>query len=436
MLCTLKSKRLSVTLIRKLKYAAWAASYLFMWFLAHGLFRRVFERDILTWDPDVIHGHDNLSLPLLVSAAKRLHAVAIFDSHELETHRNHPLIGAMRNRIAAIETRAFPQLDATLTVSEKISQRLAAEYNITPPTILYNAPPLDADPLPPRWQGPVRDSIRHEAGISSDALVLVYTGNISDGRGIQQSISYLAQYLAQDADRPDLHLSLVGAVTNGFRRQLQDQARQLGIQNRIHFHSSVPPTAVVDFIADADIALLPILPLTLSYQYAMPNKLFEALHAGLPILGAELEEMGPFILQNHLGAVYDPYSAKAFSKALDDILSHKSQTPKHRARAQLLSKRYCWEAQEDKLLALYRTLAPHEKHPRVAMVVPNPCDPDFRVVKQAQSLSKAGYQVRVYCTQPATQKLPDLEIINGVEYRRIEWSPRAFLTPRWFRSLG
>ena len=59
---------------------------------------------------------------------------------------------------------------------------------------------------------------------------------------------------------------------------------------------------------------------------------------------------------------------------------------------------------------------------RVAMIVPNECNPDFRVVKQAEALVKSGRVVRLFCIKQPNSDLPDFEIINGVEYVRKEWS--------------
>lgn len=60
---------------------------------------------------------------------------------------------------------------------------------------------------------------------------------------------------------------------------------------------------------------------------------------------------------------------------------------------------------------------------RVAMLVSNPCDPDYRVVKQAETLARAGYEVRVFCTWKAGLGIPIQEVVNGVTYVRREWSP-------------
>lgn len=64
---------------------------------------------------------------------------------------------------------------------------------------------------------------------------------------------------------------------------------------------------------------------------------------------------------------------------------------------------------------------------KVAMIVPNPCNPDFRVVKQAEALARSGREVRIYCTRPRNSDLPERETINGVVYIRKEWVPRFAL---------
>lgn len=69
---------------------------------------------------------------------------------------------------------------------------------------------------------------------------------------------------------------------------------------------------------------------------------------------------------------------------------------------------------------------------RVAMIVPNPCSPDFRVMKQAETLAKAGYEVRVYCTWKRGLGVPKIETINGVEYYRKEWNVMHILRQIFF----
>lgn len=75
---------------------------------------------------------------------------------------------------------------------------------------------------------------------------------------------------------------------------------------------------------------------------------------------------------------------------------------------------------------------PDQSQPkRIAMLVSNPCSPDFRVNKQAESLAQAGYEVRVFCTWKPGLGIPIYERINGVTYVRREWNPMKLLRMRY-----
>jgi glycogen(starch) synthase len=391
----------------------------------HQLFRSVFEEDITAWKPDVVHTHDGMSLPLGVAAAKRNGARMVFDSHELEAHRNPPLTPRQRASVERIEQRYLPQADAVTTVGQKIADHLKKQYGISRPRVIYNSPPQTARPLPQKWQQPKRGSLRDEADFPDDAIVLVYTGNITMNRGVEQTLDGMAHYLKRPDAMQNIRLSLVGQTRPEIFQAVNERAQKLGLQNHIHFHNPVSPTAVVDFISEGDIAVIPVIPVALSYDYAMPNKLFESMLAGLPILGARLAEMAPFIEEHNLGVCYDPLSPQGFADGLAQLLRSGKAPRLSDARKLELAGQFSWEAQEVVLREVYQDLDIPARTLRVAMVVPNPCNPDYRVVKQAESLANDGHSVCVFCTRAAGSGLPDKETINGVEYRRLDWSVRT-----------
>ena len=56
-------------------------------------------------------------------------------------------------------------------------------------------------------------------------------------------------------------------------------------------------------------------------------------------------------------------------------------------------------------------------------MVANPCNPDYRVVKQAETLAAVGYEVRIFCTWKRGFGIPITEVLNGVTYVRRLWNP-------------
>ncbi len=70
---------------------------------------------------------------------------------------------------------------------------------------------------------------------------------------------------------------------------------------------------------------------------------------------------------------------------------------------------------------------------KVAMIVSNPCNPDYRVIKQAESLAKNGYEVRIYALKKAAHNVPTHEKINGVVYFRATWNASEFIQRLFMR---
>jgi glycosyltransferase involved in cell wall biosynthesis len=120
----------------------------------------------------------------------------------------------------------------------------------------------------------------------------------------------------------------------------------------------VPPTELLDWIASADVVAMPIQPTTLNHRLTTPNKLFEALAAGVPVVASDLPGMGPIVRETGCGVLVDPTDPTAIAAALREVLA----TPPHemaawRARCSAAAREtYNWERQLDGLLAEYSRL--------------------------------------------------------------------------------
>src|SRR5207245_1070413 len=100
---------------------------------------------------------------------------------------------------------------------------------------------------------------------------------------------------------PDVRLRLLGPGAPEYRRHLFELARTAGVEERLDFAEAVPPGQVVDSLRSADVGLSLIQPVCLSYELTLPNKLFEYLSAGLPVLGTDLPMIGEFVRAHGVG---------------------------------------------------------------------------------------------------------------------------------------
>ncbi len=121
--------------------------------------------------------------------------------------------------------------------------------------------------------------------LDADTPLLVYTGLVTRNRGLELMLEALAQL-------PGFHLAMVGRAEPQIAAALARQAQALGVVERVHGVAPVPPEELIDFIASGDVAVIAAPDACLSYRYSLPNKLFEALFAGLPlVVTSELEDM-------------------------------------------------------------------------------------------------------------------------------------------------
>lgn len=303
------------------------------------------RQHILGLAPDVVHAHDLVTLPTASAAAARIGAKLVYDSHELEMHRNarYPKLGWWRRRI--LERRHIRQADLVITVCDSIADHLAEDYGIACPTVILNTPPL---PLADRVS---RRTLRGHLGLARDVPLVVYVGKVTAGRGIEHCVRALA--LA-----PELHLAVVGPRLRPTENLLRGLSEKLAVTDRLHLVDPVPPDEVAGFIGDADAGVVPIQNVCLSYYYCLPSKLFESVFAGLPVAVADLRELRRFVLGQGCGVVMDQTDPRDIARAMREAIAHRERYRLTGARLRAVQDAYAWPAQARKLVAAYARLVP------------------------------------------------------------------------------
>lgn len=326
-------------------------------FLTYRTFDQAFGQAVRDWQPDVIHAHDGVTLPAAARAAKDIGAKLIFDSHELELHRSPPLSRMRKWQVKRTERAFLPRADRVMTVTERAADYLAGEYAIPRPTVVFNAPPRVVEQVPPRWEVPNRVDIRWDASIHPREFVFAYTGNVTLNRGLEIviiALSRLQGFVASHGQyRTRYHLVTVGKTQSDQDTALKRLAKTYGVSSELHLLPPVAPHRVAQYIATANASIIPIMPVTLSYEYAMPNKLFEAMLSGNPIIASDLVEMGPFVRDNGLGVTFDPESIDDCLAKMVELIEQPARFRRSSERQAELASRFAWEAQERTLLAMY-----------------------------------------------------------------------------------
>ncbi|MGZ7030462.1 MAG: glycosyltransferase, partial [Thermoanaerobaculia bacterium] len=123
-----------------------------------------------------------------------------------------------------------------------------------------------------------------------------------------------------------------------------------GLSDRVTFLHSVPPAVLPQWLAGADMGVIPYQRVGLNHEYSTPNKLFEYMHVGVPILVNDLPEIRRIVNEVDFGLVVDCSDPGAIAKGIQKLLSDPERVKEMRANARAAAPRYSWDAQEEKIL--------------------------------------------------------------------------------------
>lgn len=300
---------------------------------------------------DAYHGHDLTGLPAAVNA-RRAHRAArlVYDSHELyvesgATAGRPPWAVdwlARRERAWAREAAALVTVNSAL--ADELRRRLAVERIV----VVHNCPPR------PTTAAPHDDRIRRAASIPAEAPVVLYHGGLRPGRGLRQ--------LAEAMLEPGLegaHAAFLGF--GPLRDEVAALAAEARFGGRLHLLDAVPPDEVVAWVASADVAALPIQASNRSYELSTPNKLFEAIAAGVPVVASDFPGMREIVAGGpggSLGELCDPTDPASIAGAIRRILTlpaeRRAELGERCRRAAI--ERWNWESESARLVELYRDL--------------------------------------------------------------------------------
>lgn len=305
-------------------------------FVKYRLFARVFAERIAALAPDLVHAHDLICLPAAHAAAQATGARLVYDAHELETHRNPPLPFFQKRWVGHVEAKFARRADAVITVGALVCRELSAHIRRQDVNVIYNSPPLDACPR----------TIRGDLRLDADVPLILYVGKVTAGRGVGEILNLLPKM-------PGVMFATVGPCDAQSRAQLKAQANRLGMAMRFRILPPVPFEQVVSYVAGADLGVISVEPVTLSYRYCMPNKLFELSFANVPIISNKLDEIEGYLREFGNGEIAEFDNKAALAYTMYRMLREKGRYVMGPDALRRMHETYSWESQGRKLVAIY-----------------------------------------------------------------------------------
>lgn len=314
-------------------------------------FYRQMVQEMSTRPADVIHAHNVHTLPFCWWAARWKGARLVYDSHELFTGLQlaEP---SFRERVKQLLERTTERFfiraaHGVITVSHSYADIIARTYRIARPAIVQNTSPLV--PLRRRC-GVVRDRL----GLSADRLVVIYQGGYHLVTRALDKLVLSARHL------PDRYaIVLIGFAVRGEERLLMELAEREGLSDRVFFLPPVPHQELPDYTMDADIGVIPFIDNCPAMHYCTPNKIYEYLMAGIPVVSTDLPELRRVVDRWKVGALCDPTRPDELAAAIRQVGDDPDSLSAAKSRARdAAEQEYNWSTEGGALMDLYRRITP------------------------------------------------------------------------------
>ena len=295
---------------------------------------------------DIYHGMAYMGVPVALDLARR-HATAhtIYDARDIYVDARNlaRLPRPARSLVARVERGWARRVDQVITVNEPYAEVMARRWSIAMPLVVMNCSSRFQPPLP-------RERRFHDRlGLDPATRVVLYQGGLSTERGIEQLLEAI----------PAVDGAVVVLMGYGpLKAALEARLAEPPLRGRAFVMDAVPPEELLDWVACADVVAIPIQPSTLNHRLTTPNKLLEAIAAGVPVVASDLPGMAPIVRDAACGTLCDPADPASIAVALRGILDlaiPERQACADRALAAARD-RYNWESQMERLLEAYGRL--------------------------------------------------------------------------------
>ncbi len=304
----------------------------------------------LALQADLYHLHDVELLPAAL-VFKLLGKKVVFDFHEHvygELADKEYLPAWLRIPLALTLLWLFRALcnwvfDGSVTATPSIKDELKTQK----PIVCNNYPLMDC---PPRPQLPL--ACLETSDQSKPEIRLAFVGYIQSIRGLRQILDALV--ILNQPDQPfSFRFDLGGQfVSPLFEQEMRAHPGWQFTQ----FHGWLNRAQTWELVIQCDIGLVLFHP-TLNNLRSRPNKLFDMMAAGLPLVVSNLESWIEEVGEDRCALFVDPLSPEAVAQAILDLAHDPVKARQFGQTGQRLAKEtYCWSHEAAKLLNLYSSL--------------------------------------------------------------------------------
>jgi len=273
---------------------------------------------------DILLSNDTDTLPANFLASKIRRKKLVFDAHELFpevpelAHR--PKIKRVWQKI---EDWIFPHLKYCYTVCQPIADYYNQKYHIKM-RVVRNVPYYSMQ-------------VEEKRLDYSGKKIILYQGAVNLGRGLEWIIDAM----------PFLENTVLVIIGDGdILNELKERVKKLHLDEKVSFLGRISGSELHKYTPSADLGLCLLENRGLNYYFSLPNRIFDYLHAEVPVLATDFPEIANIVRNNNTGILVNHYKPEYLAEVIHDFFTKGFDT----SRFAEIAKRFCWENEEKILL--------------------------------------------------------------------------------------
>jgi glycosyltransferase involved in cell wall biosynthesis len=314
---------------------------------------RLFVRGVLRLlrsDADIYHALDLPAMPATFVAALLRRKPLVFEAYEVPLGTLGELDSAAGRRwLDRLMTPVLPLMlrycRAVIAVSPPIVEMFRQRYGCRNVWLIRNVP---------EYRSVTKtDRLRQALGLTAETRIALYQGALQKGRGLDVLVR-AACFLD-----PEIVIVMMGQDEGGVVASLERLISREGVADQVRIIPPVSYGDLLDWTASADLGLILYPPgYSPNIRMMLPNKLFEYLMAGLPVLASELECVVDVVTSFGVGWIVSPLDAEHVGTTINGGLADECARDQMRASALDAARRtFCWDREKEELLRLYGNIA-------------------------------------------------------------------------------
>ena len=307
---------------------------------------KAFTKKIIAKEkPDAIHVHD---LPMVKLAnyfkTKNPNLLIVADMHEnypalvKESEHTNTFLGKILSPVflwRRYERKQLNKVDKVITVIEEMSNRLLTQQKINKPITEISNCIVDIN---------TNATPKTELG---ETVNLFYSGGLTIYRGLQIVIPAIKILLQRN-----IKVKLTVAGNGRYKDKLINLTNMLDLNNHVTFLGHLDRTQLNIEQQKADIGLIPHLR-SVQTDNSSPNKLYEYMNDGLPIVSSDCLSLKRIIKETKCGLCYTHNSSDSFADAIENLINNFSTINYGQNGINAVKTQYNWEKQKHKLTNIY-----------------------------------------------------------------------------------